>query len=373
MTALGRLEPKGEMIKIAASSSGIRVAHLLVKQGDWVKKGQIIAVLDNRELLQSELEQAKEQVKVAQSHLAQIKAGAKTGEIGAQQSNIKRIEAQWQGDKETQQTTLNRLKAQLGGEIIAQKASIRELEAQLNNAQVEYERHKQLNEEGVVSASIYDNKRLNLETSNQQLAEARANLERIQQTGQQQINEAKASLERIERTGWQQINEARSTLEQVAEVRSVDVKTAQAEVNLALAAVKKAQVQLDLSLVRAPRDGQILKVDTWEGEIVGEDNSIVKLGQTQQMIAVAEVYETDIKKVRLGQKATVTSSAFIGEVTGKVIEIGLQVDKNNVLNTDPTAAVDTRIVEVKIQLDPASSRKVQSLTNLDVTVAINIH
>ena len=115
----------------------------------------------------------------------------------------------------------------------------------------------------------------------------------------------------------------------------------------------------------------MLKIHTWDGEIVN-NNGIVELGQTNQMVAVAEVYETDVKRLKIGQKAIITSSAFTGEATGKVKEIGLQIYKNNVLNTDPTAAADARIVEVKIQLDPVSSLKVQAFTNLEVTVAINI-
>ena len=371
VTALGRLEPQGEVIKIAASTSGSRVAQLLVKQGDLVKKGQVIVVLDSRDRLQAELEQAKEQVKVNQSKLAQVKAGAKTGEIGAQQSTIQRIEAQLNGDRQTQQATIDRLEAQLTGDIASQKASIRKLEAELANAKAEYQRYQQLSKEGAVSASIYDSKGLNLETSRQQLAEAKANLERTERTTRQQIKEAKAALERIETTGQQQINEARSTLNKVAEVRPVDVQAAQAEVNSAIASVKKAQAELALAYVRSPRDGQVLKIHTWDGEIVG-NNGIVELGQTNQMVAVAEVYETDVKRLKIGQKAIITSGAFTGEAIGTVKEIGLQIYKNNVLNTDPTAATDARIVEVKIQLDPPSSLKVQAFTNLEVTVAIDI-
>jgi HlyD family secretion protein len=371
VTALGRLEPQGEVIKIAASTSGSRVAQLLVKQGDLVKKGQVIAVLDSRDRLQAELAQTEEQVRVNQAKLAQVKAGAKTGEIGAQQSTIQRIEAQLNGDRQTQQATINRLEAQLIGDITAQKASIRKLEAELMNAQAEFLRYQQLSQEGAVSASIYDSKGLTLETSRQQLAEARANLERTESTSRQQIQEAKAALERIEKTGQQQINEARSTLNQVAEVRSVDVQAAQAEVNSAIAAVKKAEAELALAYVRSPRNGQVLKIHTWDGEVVS-NNGIIELGQTNQMVAVAEVYETDVKRLKIGQKAIVTSDAFSGEAIGKVKEIGLQIYKNNVLNIDPTAAADARIVEVKIQLDLKSSLKVQAFTNLEVTVAINI-
>jgi HlyD family secretion protein len=370
VAALGRLEPQGEVIKVAASGSSSRVAQLLVKQGDWVKKGQAIAVLDDRDRLQAELEQAQEQVKITQARLAQVKAGAKTGEIGAQKSTLARYKAQWQGDRTTQKATLNRLEAQIAGDITGQKATIRKLEAEYKNAQTEYDRYQQLSREGAVSASTYENKGLILETKRQELAEATTNLARTQQTGQQQIKEAKAALERTELTGLQQINEATSTLDRVSEVRPVDLQTAQAEVDSARSTVKKAAAELALAFVRSPRDGQILRVHTWEGEVVGNEG-IVDLGQTAQMMAVAEIYETDLQRIHLGQNATVTSGAFPGKAIGQVKEIGLQIYKNKVLNTDPTAATDARVVEVKILLDPQSSRKVQGLTNLEVTVEID--
>ena len=79
VTALGRLEPRGEVIQLSAptSAEGSRVAQLLVKQGDKVNAGQVIAILDSRDRLLASLEQAKEQVSIAQSKLAQVKAGAK--------------------------------------------------------------------------------------------------------------------------------------------------------------------------------------------------------------------------------------------------------------------------------------------------------
>ena len=189
-------------------------------------------------------------MRVNQARLAQVKAGAKIGEIGAQKSNIQKLEAQLIGDCQTQQATVDRLEAQLIGEVAAQRATIRKLEAQLNNAQAEYTRYQQLKEEGAVSASTYDSKKLNLEIARQQLIEAQANLKRIEQTEQQQIKEAKAALKRIEQTGQQQIKEAHSTLDKIAEVRPVDVQTAQAEVNSALATVKKAEAELALAYVR---------------------------------------------------------------------------------------------------------------------------
>jgi HlyD family secretion protein len=89
-------------------------------------------------------------------------------------------------------------------------------------------------------------------------------------------------------------------------------------------------------------------------------------------MVVAEVYESDVARVKVGQKATITSrnGAFTDTLTGQVEEIGWQIFKNNVLDDDPAANADARVVEVKIRLD--NSDRVESLTNLQVDVTINI-
>ncbi|PSB57228.1 HlyD family secretion protein, partial [filamentous cyanobacterium CCP1] len=94
-------------------------------------------------------------------------------------------------------------------------------------------------------------------------------------------------------------------------------------------------------------------------------------GQTHQMNVIAEVYELDINNVQVGQRATMTSHAFSGELHGTVTRTGLQINPQNILSTDPAADVDRRIVEVKIRLDPDDSQRVSSLTNLQVNVLID--
>jgi len=89
------------------------------------------------------------------------------------------------------------------------------------------------------------------------------------------------------------------------------------------------------------------------------------------MAAVAEVYETDIQHVRIGQKAIVTSSALATPLHGRVSQIGLQVERKDVLNDNPVVAADARIVEVRIELDDASSKAAATLTDLKVDVTID--
>src|SRR5262249_53560018 len=105
------------------------------------------------------------------------------------------------------------------------------------------------------------------------------------------------------------------------------------------------------------------------GESAGR-NPLLKMGNTRSMYAVAEVYETDVRLVRAGQKATITSKAFPGEnVTGVVERVGSLVYKNDVLGLDPARDADTRVVEVRIRLD--DSRLTAKYNQMQVDVSIS--
>lgn len=335
VTALGRLEPKGEVIKLSAptAQNGNRVDRLFVKEGMPVKTGQVIAILDSHERLQAAFQQAKENVRVAQAKLAITQAGAKRGELAAQRAEIGRLAAQQQGD------------------IASQESTVARLEAALRNAQTEYERYQTLAQEGAISASSRDSKRLTLETAQEQLQEAQAQLNRTRSTSSKELSKAKA------------------TLEQLAEVRPVDVEASRAEVKRTLAAMDQAQAELKQAEVHSPIDGEVLYIHTRPGEVVGSDG-IVEIGQTGRMYAVAEVYQSDISRIKIGQQARVTSDSMAGELHGTVERIGSQVRRQVIVNTDPSSNIDSRVVEVYVALDPTSSQKASKFTNLQVMVEI---
>jgi HlyD family secretion protein len=403
VTALGKLEPKEKVIKLSAptSSQGSRVEKLLVSEGEEVKTGQIVAILDNSDKLQAAYEKAQEAVKISQANLAKVQAGAKTGEIDAQKAEIGRIqaqslgeeraqreslgrlEAQWEGDKSAQKAALARLEAQLEGDKKAQAATIKRLEAELNNAQVELRRYNQLYKAGAIAQSSYDTKRLSADTLIQQLNEAKAVLARTEGTGSKQINEAQANLQRITVTGSKQISEAQAvlarieatsgkqvssaqgTLSKIAEVRPVDITASKAELKQTVAAEKEAKANFEQAFVKAPKDGVVFKIYTRPGETVSNDG-ILELGQIKEMVVTAEVYQTNISKIKAGQKVRVVSDSLPSELQGKVDLIGWQIQRQNVINADPSDNIDSRVVEVRVQLDEESSQKAAKFTNLQV-------
>ena len=90
------------------------------------------------------------------------------------------------------------------------------------------------------------------------------------------------------------------------------------------------------------------------------------------MYVIAEVYETDIDQVQVGQSAKINSEGVIENLTGSIEEIGLKINKQNVIGIEPGADLDARVVKVKIRLAPEDSQKVKGLTNLQVNVVINV-
>ncbi|MCY4332534.1 MAG: HlyD family efflux transporter periplasmic adaptor subunit [Cyanobacteria bacterium MAG CAR1_bin_15] len=144
-----------------------------------------------------------------------------------------------------------------------------------------------------------------------------------------------------------------------------DLATARAELQV-------VDADLENGVLRSPMAGTVLEILSREGERPG-DSAVLELGQTDFMEVVAEVYETDISRIRPGQQAIITSEhgGFTGALSGQVREISRQVNRRDVFSSDPADAVDARVVEVRIALAPASSQRVRNLTRMQVLVRVD--
>jgi HlyD family secretion protein len=341
VVALGKLTPKGEVIKLSvANAEDSRVNQILVDEGDRVTKNQVIAILQGFENRQRDLEEAKKEVELAQARLSQVKAGeSKQAEIAAQRANISRLESQ------------------LRNEAAERQATIISAKAQLKQAQLTFDRNQSLQRQGAVSTQALDRTREGLDMAQATLKERLAQLGNTQQTLKEEITQERENLALLQ------------------EIRPVDVRVAEIEVEKAIIAVEKIKADLEDTKVKVPISGQILRINTRVGEQVNTEEGIVELGRTDQMYAIAEVYETDIGKVRIGQPATVSSEygGFVGKLKGQVEHLGLQVGEKEIVESteDPTQDENSRIVEVKIRINPEDSKKVAGLTNMQVRVEIN--
>ena len=158
-----------------------------------------------------------------------------------------------------------------------------------------------------------------------------------------------------------------SNLSKTSATSKVKLDEATMQLSIAEADIRTARARMELSVVRSPLRAQVLEIHAHPGERVGTQG-IMEIGQTDRMYAVAEVYETDITAVQVGQSARIITPALREPVTGKVERIALKIGRMDALGTDPIAKTDARVVEVFILLDEPEA--LSALTNMQVEVEI---
>jgi HlyD family secretion protein len=167
-----------------------------------------------------------------------------------------------------------------------------------------------------------------------------------------------------------QYGRAAAELESLATVRDVDVDLAQREVEAARAVVEQRSADLDASRVVAPIAGTVLRIERRPGERL-DTTGLLQLAQTDRMQVVAEVYEADLPRVRLGQPAQARVASSGLALAGEVVEIGRIVARKGVLSNDPISDIDARVVEVRIDLTLEPDSPVRRLSNARVEVLID--
>ena len=305
VTALGHLEPVGEVVNVAPPSSvamggQVGLKRLLVDEGDWVEPGQLLAVMDSLPRLTRAVVEAEAQVAIADTQLKVATARHRS-------------------------------------QLAAQRARTATAEANLRVATDEERRYRQIYEEGAASATFYENRLLALETSRAALNEARAELQRLQTSVA--TGSGQASLEEA---------------------------IARRELDAARARLARIRAERDDALVRSPIHGRVLSVLTRPGESTSSQG-LLALGQTERMQLVAEVYQSDRRRLRIDQRVRITSPALAQPLSARVTRIGSIVLRQSMINTDPSANTDARVVEVHAELDPNSSRLAADFSNLQVT------
>jgi HlyD family secretion protein len=146
----------------------------------------------------------------------------------------------------------------------------------------------------------------------------------------------------------------------------LDEESARAELIATTAARVRAEADYAKAFIRAPITGRVLAVFGRVGQQIGNDG-FGEMGDTTTMRIRAEVYETDITSITIGQAVTATSRAFDATLTGTVDRIGVRISAQSIMSTDPAAIVDARVVEVWITLDAASSAMMADRSGLQVT------
>ncbi len=151
--------------------------------------------------------------------------------------------------------------------------------------------------------------------------------------------------------------------------RAEDVRIAEAELAAAQAAVATARADRALAQMTAPIAGTVLRIIAREGEKVPTEG-LMEIADLSALDVVAEVYETDLPRVRVGAAARVIVPGDTETYGATVRDIGWLVRRNAVVDTDPVAAIDARVVEVRLTLDNAATAALARRTNMQVQVSI---
>jgi len=150
-----------------------------------------------------------------------------------------------------------------------------------------------------------------------------------------------------------------------------DVDVAQAALDAARIDLERAVRDLAKAEVRAPIAGLVLDIEARLGERPGSEG-LMTLGRTDRMMALVEIFQTEIGRVRAGQEVRLAAAPLAEPLTGRVERIGLVVGRQNLVSDDTAANTDARVVEVAVRLDPESSARAASLSNLEAVARIDV-
>lgn len=264
----------------------------------------------------------------------------------------------------------------VAGQLLAELDNLGQLQSAVNTVQAAYD----------VRLATLAQVRQSVSTSMQ---EAQASLERVKsaaETAQTELDRATSLLERgvITRAEFDttqaraievalDVERARATLsrfETQSGILQADVAVAEANLNAARADLARAEQDLSKAYIQAPADGTVLDIHVRPGEKPGA-MGVLDLGDTDNMTVEAEIYQTLIGRVSIGDPVRVFADALEQDLSGRVTAIGIQIGRQTITSDDPAANTDARVVDVIVALDNVSSALAARFTNLEVVVRID--
>ena len=317
--ALGRIQPNGEVIKLSvANAQDSRVDRILVKEGDVVKRSQVIAILQGIERKQANLRDALTDVKLRQIELERMtQVDVKKSQLTAQKAVITRLQAQLTSTRTQQAAALSGARSQLqnadanyqrqvqadrqGLGLLTAKARLANAEAEyhrrwqfaqtgantlgskakLTNAKLEYQRKSILYRSGGISKSLLDKAQeeltsaqafaqergidttTQLDKSREELASARANLQEKNLETRSQLGRVKTELLTVRATVKEKQAELdRSIQTLTAEIQQEQAKLAElrevrpSDIRIAQAQLEKAKIAVEQNQA-AYRDSEV--------------------------------------------------------------------------------------------------------------------
>jgi len=313
--------PQGLMLTGIATTNEVnvspliqgRVDRLLVREGDAVKAGQLLAVMDPLEL------------QADRSFYLHTEQGAA--------AQVEQDEAALQYQEAMTRDQISQAEAALG----AIQAQVKEAAAELDLNRINYERAQNLFKRQVYSAQALDQARTTYDAS-------RAHLESLQK--QVDAQAAEVAL-------------ARSNENQIT-VRMKELQAGRRQLLAAGAQKSKADVRLGYTEVRAPISGVVAVLAARQGEVISVSQPILTLINPDDLWVRADVEETYIERIRLGDSLTVRLP-FGTERRGTVFYRAVDADYATQRDVSRSKR-DIKTFEIRLRLDNGDRRLWPGLT-----------
>ncbi len=359
----------GHLAPISAKISG-NVVEVLVDDNQPVKAGQVLVQIDPRDY-QARVDQQRAALAMAESQAQGADVGVPlTKETTA--SGNSNAEAQLAtAEADLARATLAYEQARTADLAYAQ-AEVEKQRATFELAKSDLARMIPLAQKEEISKQQLDSFAANarvaesqLKADEQKLAQALKNVEitRAQMyAAQARVAQAKAAVE-----------DARANLKQV-KIRAADASLANAAVAQARANLQAAELQLSYTTIVAPADGVVTRKQVEVGQVVQPGQGLLMVVPLQGVWVTANFKETQLAKVRPGQKAEVKVDTYGKTFTGYVDSIaGATGARLSLLPPENATGNFVKVVQripVKIVLDPVPAEKavLRPGMNVDATI-----
>jgi len=284
-----------------------RVEKRLVSEGETVRAGQVVALLDSTELAQ-EVALRRAGLKEAKAALAELEAGSRPEEIAQAAASVQKAQA--------------RLDELLAGsrsqEVAAAKATVQRAMAEAERLSAEYDRYSALYKKDAISAREYEASQAAYDMARARLKEAEEHLKLVEEgPRKEQILQARAVL-----------NEAKERYELVKKgPRKETIEQAHARMEQARGALALAETRLGDTTLVSPLSGVVLSENVEQGEYVAPGTPVVAVGELEKVWLRAYINETDLGRVKLGQPVRVRTDTYPDKVyEGRISFIASQAE-----------------------------------------------
>src|ERR1700720_1613333 len=359
----------GHITPIAAKISG-RIEEVLVRDNEPVKAGQVLVKIDPRDY-QAALDNAK-----ATLALAQSEAQSATVDVPRTHENVTSGTSNASAGLLGAEADLARAQAAYAqaqnSDLAYAQANVAKAQANAQLAQADLQRYKPLLDKGEISKQQYDAAKANADATASAL---NAEQEKIEQAtssidiAKAQLNAARARVEQA-RAG---VSAAHADVQQVS-MRTADVQGKLAKIEQARAMVEAAQLNLSYTQIVAPVDGVATHKQVEIGQIVQPGQGLLVVVPLQDVWVTANFKETQLRKMRPGQKAEVKVDTYGKTFSGHVDSIaGATGAMLSLLPPENATGNYVKVVQripVKIIVDPIPEQKagLRPGMNVDATV-----